>query len=273
MTRYSLLPIIALMIIFSSIMANAQKLPNVQQASLRAPENVKVDGKPTEWGDKLQAYNKATDVFYTIANDDNNLYLVIQATDPSIINKLVNGRVTFTINKSGKKNDNDAIAISYPVFEKNNKPGLHLTGNPKIVEGSPASIKLADSFMYANNKRMTDRIKSIKVTGVKTLDTLVSIYNEDGIKAAALFDNKLVYTCELAVSLKLAGLSVNDPVKFTYNVMLNPVIMDDIPGFTIVRNAQGTITSLDINNKLIPPNARELTAATDFWGEYMLAKK
>ena len=59
-------------------MANAQKLPNVQQASLRAPENVKVDGKPTEWGDKLQAYNKATDVFYTIANDYNNLYLIIQ---------------------------------------------------------------------------------------------------------------------------------------------------------------------------------------------------
>jgi len=262
-------------LLFSSIafISNAQKLPTVQQASLRAPENVKIDGKPTEWGDKFQAYNKATDVFYTIANDDNNLYLVIQATDPSIINKLVNGRLTFMINKSGKKNNNDAIAISYPVFEKNNKPGLNLRDNPKIVPGSAASVKLADSFMYANNKRMTDRIKSIKVTGVKTLDTLVSIYNEDGIKAAALFDNKMVYTFELAVSLKLAGLSVNDPVKFTYNVMLNPVIMDDIPGFTIVRNDKGTITSLSVDSKLVPPNYQELTAATDFWGEYTLVKK
>ena len=263
----------ALLFTLIAFTANAQKLPNVQQTSVRAPENVKIDGKPTEWGDKLQAYNKATDVFYTIANDDNNLYLVIQATDPSIINKLVNGRLTFMINKLGKKNDNGAIAISYPVFEKNNKPGLNLRDNPKIIPGSAASVKLADSFMYANNKRMTDRIKSIKVTGVKTLDTLVSIYNEDGIKAAALFDNKMVYTCELAVSLKLAGLSVNDPVKFTYNVMLNPVIMDDIPGFTIVRNALGTITNMSVDSKQIPPNYQELTAATDFWGEYTLVKK
>lgn len=30
--------------------ANAQKLPNVQQAGVRAPAMIKIDGKTTEWG-------------------------------------------------------------------------------------------------------------------------------------------------------------------------------------------------------------------------------
>jgi hypothetical protein len=41
--------------------ANAQKLPNVQQVSLRAPANIKIDGKATEWSG-FKALNTATDV-------------------------------------------------------------------------------------------------------------------------------------------------------------------------------------------------------------------
>ena len=40
--------------------ATAQKLPNVQATSLRAPANIKIDGKATEWNDKFQAYNHST---------------------------------------------------------------------------------------------------------------------------------------------------------------------------------------------------------------------
>jgi len=54
--------------------ANAQKLPEVQTVNLRAPAGIKIDGKPTEWDSKFQAYNKSTNAFYTIANDDDNLY-------------------------------------------------------------------------------------------------------------------------------------------------------------------------------------------------------
>lgn len=40
----------------------AQKLPNLQQSSMRAPANIKIDGKPIEWG-QYQAYNRATEIF------------------------------------------------------------------------------------------------------------------------------------------------------------------------------------------------------------------
>lgn len=53
----------------------AQKLPGVQTSSLWAPENLKIDGKTTEWNGTFQAYNKAADIFYTISNDDKNIGL------------------------------------------------------------------------------------------------------------------------------------------------------------------------------------------------------
>ena len=261
------------LLLFTAVTVNAQKLPTIQQVSLRAPADVKVDGKPAEWGSQLQAYNHAVDVFYTIANDNDNIYLVIQATDPSVIHKINSGRISFTISKSGKKNDGQSIVISYPVSDKKDKPGLMLKDKPEIVPGSAASIKKADSFMYANNKRMTDRAKMIKVTGITGMDTLISVYNEDGIKAAALFNNKMVYTCEIAVALKLLGLAANDGAKFSYNIMINPVQMDDIPGVEITRAPNGEITAINVRKSDAFPGSVNMTAATDFWGEYTLARK
>ena len=256
---------LTLILLTGHLSADAQKLPNIQQSKLRAPSTVKIDGKATEWNNQFQAYNRATDVFYTLSNDDNNLYLTIQATDQDIINKIINGRISFTINKSGKKSDADAVVISYPIFDRKNKPVINLRDKPKIVPGSAISLKKADSFMYVNNKQMTDRAKMIKVTGVKALDTLISVYNEDGIKVAALFDNKMVYTWEMAVALKLVDLSVNDATKFSYNVRLNGIAMDDVPGINITRAPNGTILSIDIHKDQMAPNSQGTTSATDFW--------
>ena len=38
--------------------AHAQKLPKVQKTSIRAPENIKIDGKANEWDNKYQAFNR-----------------------------------------------------------------------------------------------------------------------------------------------------------------------------------------------------------------------
>jgi len=239
----------------------AQKLPNIQTASLKAPANAKVDGKASEWS-AMQANNKATEVSYAIANDADNLYLVIQTGDRDIIHRIVNGRVTFTINKAGKKSEDNAIAISYPVFEKNNRPGLSL--REKL-----STPKIADSLMRTNNRRLETTAKLIKVTGVAGIDTLISIYNEKGVKAAAAFDNKMLFTCEMAVSLKLLDLPNG---KFAYNVRLNGVSFDDVPGITVGRSADGQITSIDIHKDQMTRTPQVMTAPTDFWGEYTVIK-
>jgi hypothetical protein len=44
------------------------------------------------------------------------------------------------------------------------------------------------------NQVITDGFKEIKVTGIKSIpDTLISIYNAEGIRAAATFDKQIKY--------------------------------------------------------------------------------
>ena len=245
--------------------ASKQKLPGVQTISLRAPANIKIDGKTTEWDNKFQGYNRNTDLFYIMSNDDDYLYLTLQANDPAIVRHILAGGFTLTINQSGKKGDRAGIAVTYPIFDKANRLTVNFRNRPKLEKGSDASVKKADSNMYAVNKSMNEKVKLIKVTGVKDIDTLISVYNEDGIKVAAAFDNELVYTCELAISLKHLGLAINNGTKFAYNIMLNEVIQS---GIDIKKDPSGNIVSMSVNK-----GAQPAMPPTDFWGEYTLAKK
>jgi len=292
--------------------AIAQKLPNVQQKSLRAPANVKVDGKATEWDDSFQAYNHATDVYYSLANDDNKLYLVVQAKDNAIINKIIGGGIELTIQKSGKKNDKDGVTVLYPVFDAKDRPYVRGGGGPggpvKMtsfggggagvatrtidvagVSGAPvasattvirtegsdgkpgSNVTEGDSIMNVYNQRLDNGSKNIIVHGIAGLDTLISVYNEDGIKVGERFNTKMVYTVEIGIDLKKLGLSANEASKFAYHIKLNGAPMG--------------ITRMVINGQEVSPSDPKIQEMmsqlrvnrpggepTDFWGEYTLAK-
>ncbi|MBE9666301.1 hypothetical protein [Mucilaginibacter boryungensis] len=262
--KYSLFFIL---ISFYGLHLSAQKLPNKQEISLRAPVNIKIDGKATEWDNQFHAFNHATEVFYTISNDDNNLYLTIQAKDRSVISKILNGGISFTV-AAGDKKDKEAQTITYPVFERNARPALNIS---KSFYEQTATVNAADSIVMQNNRRLEEKSKLIMVTGIKGIDTLISVYNDNDIKAAEKFDNKMAYTYELAVSLKHVGLSVNTP-RFNYHIMLNgtSILPDKVPikfkQVPIMPDAEGLMAAkLGLE--------AQTTAPTDFWGEYTLAKQ
>lgn len=251
------------------VSVNAQKLPNIQKENLRAPAGIKVDGKSTEWDDKFQAYNTATDLFYTISNDNNNLYLTIQATDQAIIKRIINGGISFTINKSDQKINKNAATITYPVFDSKNR--FTAVFNHR---DDPNTAPWYDSVMTLNNTRFASKAKMINVTGIPNVDTLISVYNTDDIKVVALFNNKLSYTYELSVSLKKLGLSFNDAAKFAYQLKINAV---EQHGITIIAKDGSTITDMNadpsqIQSISISQGSQIGQYATDFLGAYTLAK-
>jgi len=252
-------------------MAVAQKLPNIQTASLRAPANIKVDGKATEWENQFQANNNKTEIFYIIANDNEKLYLTVQATDESIIKKIVMGGVTFTVNTANKRDDKNAPAITYPVYDINYPPSYFRFTKPKNTIGLNV-----DSLVIVHNKDLSTKYKLIGISGIGAIkDSLLSIYNTEGLKAAALFDNQLNYTYEMAIPLKY--LKLNNASKFTYNIKLNAATIDGRkleistarPDLNLVMytGADGVTYQLDRG-----PQSLALVAPTDFWGEYTLAK-
>ena len=286
MKKATILSAVLCMIAFSVI---AQKLPNVQEKSLRAPATIKVDGKPTEWNNQFQAYNKATEIFYNMSNDNNNLYLTVQATDLNFINKIICNGISLTINGTGKMKDQGGMVITFPV--------LNDDAFPRGQRGEPRSripINLdkpdswpADSFMVVLNKDLTSLAKDIQVTGIKEItSSLISIYNPYGIKAVALFDNKTIFTYELAIPLKYLGLSVQNPEPFVYNIKLpgiNPPRGSSFEANAARMQRHAILEPMVLNSVnhqrdtfyWTGPTVERfyaLIALTDFWGEYTLAK-
>ena len=307
------IPVIILSIALFTASAMAQKLPNMQESSLRAPANIKVDGKPTEWNNQFQAYNKATEIFYTISNDNDKLYLSVKAKDLDIINKIICGGITLTINGSGKTKDKDGMSITYPALNKNSFRRAVLPvdfDSPFIgVRGTSISTKQADSLTDIINKRLISKATDIAIAGIKGITDTISIYNPENIKASALFDNEKNLTYELAVPLKSLGLSVTDSKPLVYNIKLNGFNPDTgseasmsmavaIQRAELRANLRAIFQfglTLRPGVRLIDPNlvfkeypmkdgiyiladksaprVVQMISPTDFWGEYNLAKK
>ena len=253
---------------------NAQKLPSVQTAGFRAPQNVKIDGAAGDWDNSFQAHNSAVDLLYTIANDDDNLYLLARATDQDIVNRVTNGGVSLAIYKSGKKNDKDKIVITYPLSGTTGYMYFNFRGRKGSIPDT--SRRALDSVMITSNKKLDKNVKYIGTTGIAGLDSTISVYNENGIKAAGRFNLQKEYTLEVAIPLKLLGLSAEKATKFTYNLIVN--------GSASMRNiTMGPLMNMDgtpATGKMAEDFAAgiakvqaQMSASTDCWGEYTLAKR
>jgi len=251
--------------------ALGQKLPAVQQAAVRVPANVKIDGKATEWGEKFEAYNPATDIFYTIANDDKKLYLVLKTTDRYNITRIVNGGIKLSIQKNGLKSDVRSASIQFPYMEKGKRVSFIQRLDLAGATGARKAF-LLDSAMKVNNQKLRLNVKQLYTKGMPGVDSIISIYNDHGIEVANIIDVEKVYTAEIAIDLKLLSLSVTDKSKFAYHIAVNGGVNRYATGlsFGMVMNDDGTPAEA-FAKRLNDFNDVQSTT-TDFWGEYTLIR-
>lgn len=292
-----------------SAFAQAQKLPNIQEGSLKAPAIVKIDGKATEWS-PLKAYNHAIQASYIIANDDKRLYLVVKCDKKEVINKMINGGVTLLVNRD-KKITAGSDAITYPAyatdntdkdlvqhmdrttilgdnsgkatvgsqwsnipfFMKTNTPVINLEAIFRTKPGTPEADKKLDSLITASNKTLSDKVKFIRLSGFKdSPDITLSVYNKDGIKAWGALGTDRTYTIEMAIDLKYLGLSTDSLNTFNYGIRFNEIDVDYVPGMEFSRDAGGNIKELKITDQYQANSFISALSNTDCWGTYTLTK-
>ncbi|MXV16038.1 hypothetical protein [Hufsiella ginkgonis] len=259
--------------------ASAQKLPDNQEVGIRAPQAVKIDGKASEWG-TLQAFNKNTEVAYTVANDDSTLYLVVQSTVGNVISKITGGGITFSINTEGKKKEKDAVSVTFPVIAPP-KPVAETavaggrSGAPLTVVGGGMSAgpgmnaaalkKRKDSIMFVNTNKKIDKFKDVQVLGIPAIkDTLLSIYNEEGIKTRCTYEESGLYTYELAIPLKYLAINIRNPKEFLFNLRLNGINLG-------APSSGGSISIVSTNGG--GGDFQAMFSPTDFWGKYLVVAK
>ena len=261
-----------------NLSVKAQKLPNVQQAGLYAPANVKVDGKVAEWGNDLQAYNKSTSVFYTIANNNNNLYLVMRATNKTIVDKILGGGATITI--SSRDKNNVPLSITTPLLPDINRTIV----NRKTNSPDP----LLDTDLNELNSAISGGLKEMAVNGLSGVtEPIISVYNEYGIKLAGQLDINKAYTCELAIPLKYINQLTGASGVLNYNIKLNGANMANVnvqvngaaaatPISSVAASSLTRLSGLSVGssgNVVQSSSIDELASATDFSGTYTLVKK
>ncbi|MES2419271.1 MAG: hypothetical protein V4541_13870 [Bacteroidota bacterium] len=259
----------------------AQDLPNVQEKGIRTPSGLKIDGKAVEVNNDFQAYNKSTYLFYTLTNDDENFYLVIQSQNIGINNKIMSCGITFMVKADNRRNEKDGISITFPAITKNylvnrNKPAMNLTnyGNEdnekkKSKATKSSSNRIIDSITYLRQKAYLTQVKEIGLSGIKEISTpVISIYNDKNINAKITISNNNILTYELAVPLKYFRLTINKPKEIAYQISLNELkgLSGGLPSRLVVEGTAARTTGLGgIDQRL-------LSNRLYFWGSYTLAK-
>ncbi|MGY3213363.1 hypothetical protein [Mucilaginibacter sp. HD30] len=239
------------------VTAYAQKLPNIQQESLRLPANVKIDGKTTEWGDKLQAYNKATRIEYTLADNAEQFYLAVRSKDVASTAKILAGGITLNFYIPGIKQAN-AASITVPVTNS----GYALTASGAVKANFSV---LTDSLKIMAAIKQFKFIKALNFNGLQ--DTLISIYNEQSIQTKMTYGNG-AFVCEILIPKKFIGL-VGLSKPFAYQIKLNGV-----PTYQVAAGPPPPPLTAPAN--WLPSDPRHITlevnSPTDLRGEYTLAK-
>lgn len=259
-----------------TVAANAQKLPKIQTASVMAPAVVKVDGKTTEWNNKFQAFNRTTEVYYTLANSATKLYLVVQSNEKRIIRKIISNGVTLTIN-TGAVDQKDGFAVTFPAYAKTERaPGYNLDNPYLEVKDTVQNNKMADSTLAVFNADLSSRLKIIGVVGDPNAapDSTLSVFNTEGYKAAGHFEHRdkaFVFTYELAIPLSAIKFAADKPATFKYTLQVNGIQGDvQIDGNNRMSYIAGDGSRVYVG--YAGPNNLGFANPTNFSGEYTLAK-
>jgi hypothetical protein len=285
--KYSTASLMVLLLTGFGTVSQAQKVNELQEVSIFAPHAIKIDGKNFEWKESDFSVNKRTDLSYIISNDEKNLYLIIKSTNLTNNSKILAGGITFSVNPDGKKKEKESITLTYPLPAQNQRRqgggGVRVMGMP-MGGGGPQDVKQRDSFMVARQKTQLAAAKEIRIKGFKnTTDTLVSIYNEYGIKAFANIEKDNSFFYEVAIPLEALGISVDAPREFAYNIKLNGLQMAGFDGGrSVVVGAPGGGRGNSggggggrggFGGGRGGIDFQAMISPTDFWGKYTLAKQ
>jgi hypothetical protein len=271
-------------------LANAQKLPLIQQTSARAPQNVKVDGRLTEWANMPWAYNETNRINYLVTNDDANLYLAIRGLDATVTTKVLNVGIAFTISHSldkktrGKATGN--ATVTFPVSLTNNammSVMMPLLSLREFKRDTLAHLNKIDSIRSVANKRLTAILKEIGVSGLKGIsETALPIYNDKDVMAAGKLQGAQP-VFEVAIPLKYLGLDLTDNKSFSYRIKLDiPEFDPNKPREDIMSERMASRPSVEVTSKsavvrgglpMADPDGDYQEHKTELWGEYTLVGK
>lgn len=262
--------------------AQNKAVPNKLQPP---PANITIDGDLKDWGDSLRYYNQDKQLNYTLANDQQNLYMAIRINDRSEQIRILRAGLTLSIDTRGKKKE--SFTMTFPVGDQSAE-GKTETAQDLQAGNSDVRQEDRDELMRA---KLT-KLREIKVTGFKDIESeTITTSNSYGFKVAIDYDKDGYLVYEAAIPLKF--FHADDPEKneWAFNFKINGITRSGqnkdngnhdgmTPGGGGAgfggggggRGGRGGGRRMGggSNNTAVDPS--ELTRSVDFWEKYYLSK-
>jgi hypothetical protein len=125
---------------------NSQSGDNIP-ASTPLQQPLTIDGSDKDWTKPLPGFSKTENIGYEIANDAENLYVLISTKDPLEQQKIIEGGMTVWINTKADKTQSTAMGIGYPLDSRND-PDRNLL-NEAQPNRQPKHVTLEDKKDFA----------------------------------------------------------------------------------------------------------------------------
>ena len=127
----------------SSRKSQGDELPT--STALQQP--IVIDGSDKDWPKPLPGFSKTENFSYEIANDADNIYILISTKDPWEQQKIIQGGMTVWVNTKADKSQSGAVGIGYPLDSRNDPDrNLMNEAQPNRVR---KSVTLQDKQDYA----------------------------------------------------------------------------------------------------------------------------
>ncbi|MDB5025687.1 MAG: hypothetical protein JWP78_3442 [Mucilaginibacter sp.] len=191
--------------------AQSKTVSNKLQAP---PSNITIDGDLKEWGDSLRYYNKDKQLNYSLANDQDNLYMAIRINDRSEQIRVLKAGLTLSVDTRGKKKE--SFSITFPVGDLSQndpaQPSDNLQGN--ITQED------RDELMKA---RLT-KLREIRISGFKDIEgETITTSNTYGIQTAIDYDKDGYLVYEAAIPLKFFHADDLTKNEWAFNFKINGI--------------------------------------------------
>ncbi|MDQ0638867.1 putative membrane protein YgcG [Pedobacter sp. W3I1] len=197
--------------VFSIMLGGLSLKAQDVEENIRMVKPFKADGISNEWSEPLNQYNDATKLAFALANDDKNLYIIIESLDPQTTFSVLRGGITLNINTEGKKKD--GMKLTFPLMER---PPMPKEGE-EHREHTPLS---PDKDNELHDPAAMN--KSIRVSGFKNIvDGELPAMNQDGIETGmSIHPNRdLIYELSIPLAQLQVGLDFKKPL--VYNIKIN----------------------------------------------------
>jgi uncharacterized membrane protein YgcG len=186
---------------------NAQEVED----NMRMVKPFKADGISNEWNEPLNEYNDATKLAFALANDDKNLYIVIESLDPQTTFSVLRGGITLNINTEGKKKK--GINLVFPITEGQLSTENHDQAKGETPHSSwKGELSSDDLSIY----------KNIKISGFKNIpDGNLPSNNTSGIETGMSVNSNRDLIYELSIPLTQLQIDLDTKKPLMYNIKIN----------------------------------------------------